>query len=136
MDLPFCGTRRPVVTVYVADRGREDVDAGGDEFIDIFGRREERCSENELSISMAMWCCKAPLTFQVARVCNTIFSTVYPPTLSLHGNTLRMALFCQAFCLLEVFGLVVMRHVHHYRINWECCDDLANLLFVLRMIDM
>lgn len=41
VNLAFCRPRWPIVAVHVADRGREYVDAGGDEFVDVFGGCEE-----------------------------------------------------------------------------------------------
>jgi hypothetical protein len=42
VDLPFCRARGPVVAVHVADRRREDVDARGDEFVDVIRGRKQR----------------------------------------------------------------------------------------------
>jgi hypothetical protein len=39
--LPLRRPGRPVVAVQVTDGGSEDVDARGDEFVDVFGGREE-----------------------------------------------------------------------------------------------
>ena len=41
MNLPLRGPRRPIVAVYIADRGGEDVDSRGDELVDVFGGGEE-----------------------------------------------------------------------------------------------
>jgi hypothetical protein len=41
MYLPVFGSAGAVIAMYVADRGREDVDAGGDEGVDVGGGGEE-----------------------------------------------------------------------------------------------
>jgi len=57
-------------------------------------------------------------TFKITRIRNSILTTFYPSALRLNCNASIMTFFRQDLRLLEVLGFVVMRHVHHDRIDW------------------
>ena len=75
-------------------------------------------------------------TFKVPSIRNPLFPTIDPPALSLHGNSLCVAFPRQTLRLLEVLRFLVMRHVNHDRIDRQRRDYLADLRFVLRMVDV
>lgn len=75
-------------------------------------------------------------TFQISRVGDAIFASFNPAALSFHRDSFHMALLRKDLRLLKVFSLVVMRHIHHYRVDRQCCNNLTDLLDILRVVDV
>ena len=75
-------------------------------------------------------------TFKVPSIRNPLFTTIYSPALSLHSNPFCMAFPCQTLRLLKILRFLIMRHIHHDRVDRERRDCLADLGFVLGMVDV
>jgi hypothetical protein len=111
MQLAFFRSRRTIVAVHVANGWSENVNAGCNEVVDIFGGCEECCDQLTTRQTQHVTMLN---TFQISSIRNAVLTTFYPPTLCFNRDSSTMAFLGQDHSLLEICGFVVMRHVHHY----------------------